>query len=529
MPTSYISKKLKIFAAKAFRDSFREFLPRRIGYVFLSKTRNHTAEPTPDNLTDTVFEEKQIWDDMIGGKRVLSKDVEFVIPRYTWTANTRYKQYDDKSPLDDLLSVSGNVYPMYVVNSEGNVYKCLCNNQSALSTVEPTGSYSPNDGFIQTEFGGERSYLWKYMYNIKDTNKFLEDDWIPVPYITEVQNDSQYNFNTANLVDGSLNKIIVTDGGTGYYHTQINVSPFSAGQTSLYITDNVSLIGSTTIKQDMLISGSGLLANSTYILPINPSFPKTIYLSEPTIGSGGGSNTANVISVLTRVLIIGDGTETTTSVELANDSVQKIDVITYGTGYSKANVIIYGSGTGANARAVLPPKFGHGHNPAVELGATNVMILSRIGEIDATENTNVPVDVYFRQYGLLVNPYKYNGDIMTANNSLDSVSMTLDLEMLAFSNYTVGEKVYQGTSSDPTFYGYVVYQDANTLKLNNTFGTIDLGALLVGSTSLNQNRIVTFQNPDLMKYAGDIVYGKNIEKIQRSLAQAEQIKLVFQF
>lgn len=537
MPTSYISHKLKNFAAKAFRDSFREFTPKRIGYIFLSKSRNHENEPTPDNLTDTVEQEKQIWDDMIGGKRVLSKDLEFVIPKYTWTANTRYKQYDDTIPLEDLLTVSVDgaetVYPMYVINSEGNVYKCLCNNVSSRSMVEPTGSYAPNDGFVQTEFGGNTCYLWKYMYNVKDTNKFLEDDWIPVPYIPNMQNDSQYNYNTNNLIDGSLNKIEIIDGGSGYYHTQINVEPFSVGTTTLNISDNISLIGSTTIKQNMSISGTGIAANTTYISTINPSFPKRIYLSEPTIGSGGGTNTSNAISVTTRVLITGDGTETITSVQLdANNSIKKIDVVNYGIGYTKANVTIYGSGTGANtanARAILPPKFGHGFNPAVELGATNVMILSRIGEIDATENEKLPVDVYFRQYGLLVNPYKYDGELMTENNSIDSISMTLDLELLSFSNYTIGEKVYQGTASDPSFYGYVVYQDANTLKLNNVFGEINLGTLLLGNTSGNANRVVTFQTPDLKKYTGDILYGKNIVKIQRSLAQAEQIKLVFQF
>lgn len=534
MPTSYISQKLKVFAAKAFRDSLRESTPRNVGYIFLSKTRDHDNEPSADDLTDTVYQEKEIWDDMIGAKRVLAKDIEFVIPKNVWTANTRYKQYDDRASLEDLLTLSYDgaepVYPMYVINSEGNVYKCLCNNASARSQVEPTGNYSQNDGFIQTEFGGSTCYLWKYMYNVKDTNKFLENDWIPVPYISDLQNNSEYDFNTDNLIDGSLNKILVIDSGSGYFHSQINVNVFTAGATSLNITDDIDLTSSNTIKPGMLITGTGLLANTTYILPINPSFPKTIFLSEPTISNGGGSNVANRINVSTRVVITGDGTETTTSVILdANNGIRKIDVVTYGTDYSKANVFIYGSGTGAEARAILPPRLGHGHNPAVELGSTNVMILSRIGEIDATENTTFPVDVYFRQYGLLLNPYKYNGDVITVNNALDSVSMTLDLELLSFSNYQLGEKVYQGNIDDPTFFGYVVYQDASTLKLNNTFGEINLGRLLLGEVTTNQNRIVSIQTPDLLKYSGDIVYGKNIEKIQRSIAQAEQIKLVFKF
>ncbi len=530
MPTSYVSRKLKVFTAKSFRDSFKKTDPRQIGYIFLSKTRDHDSEPTPDDLVDTIYQEKEVWDDMIGAKRVLPKDVEFVIPKIQWTANTRYKQYDDRITLDELLTSTGNVLPMYVVNSEGNVYKCLCNNNSSASQVEPTGTYTQNDGFIQTEIGDETCYLWKYMYNVKDTNKFVEGDWIPVPYIEEIENISEYNYNTSNLVEGSLNKILVTDGGSGYFHTQINVNSFSAGQTSIVISDDIDLTTSNTIKPGMLITGNGLLANNTYILPVNPSFPKTIFLSEPTISTGGGSNTSNIMSILTRVVITGDGTDTITSVKLsANDEIEKIDVISFGTDYIKANVTIYGSGTGAEARAILPPKLGHGHNPAEELGATNIMILSRIGEIDATENNTLPVDVYFRQYGLLLNPYKYDGELITETNVLESVSTTLDLELLAFSSFQLGEKVYQGNIDDPSFFGFVVYQDASTLKLNNVFGEITIGRLLLGEVSDNQNVIISSQTPDLMKYSGDIVYGKNVTKVQRTVSQAEQIKLVFQF
>jgi len=51
---------------------------------------------------------------------------------------------------------------MYVMTSARNVYKCLSNNNSALSTVEPTGDYTSSNGNIATSDG----YIWKYMYNI---------------------------------------------------------------------------------------------------------------------------------------------------------------------------------------------------------------------------------------------------------------------------------------------------------------------------------------------------------------------------
>jgi hypothetical protein len=536
MSSSYTSQKLKVYSSKAFRDSFKETTPKRIGYIFLSKSSEYPDENTVTNVVDTVSQEKQIWDDMLLAKKVIPKDVEFVIPRYNWTPGARYKQYDDTVPLETLLteSVEGDeiIYPMYVMNADGDVYKCLCNNVNQVSQVEPIGNFTENDGFIQTETGESSCYLWKYMYNVKRTNKFLTDEWMPIPYIQANTDFTSYNYNSSSAIEGSLNKITVTNGGSNYFHTTLNVSPFLAGATELTILDDIDLTTSNTINVNMLISGTGIFENETYITEINPTKPKTLILSEPTISSGGGNTTANLISVLTRVVIDGDGTETVTTVRLdtTNNTVKKIDVVNAGINYTKANVIIYGSGTGATARAVLPPKFGHGYNPAIEFGASNVMIVSRIGEIDATENNIIPTDINFRQYGLLVNAYKYN-DTQPINetNSLDVVSQTLDLTLLSFSNFTIGEKVYQGNVNDPSFIGYVVYQDSNVVKLNSVYKEPTLGSLLIGSQSGSRNSVIAIKNPDLKPYAGDILFARNILRVQRSIAQAEEVKLVFQF
>jgi hypothetical protein len=534
MTTNYISRKVKAFNSKVFRDSFKESVPRKIGYIFLSKSSEYPNENVTTNLVDTVKQEKEIWDNMILGKRIVPKDIELVIPLYEWTSNTVYKQYDDNITLDNLLSVSNNVYPMYVRNSEGDVYKCLSNASTTGSLVEPTGTYTQNDGFIQTELNNTTNYLWKYMFNVKKSNKFLTDDfsnkWMPVPFIQANTNFDDYNYNTVNLIEGSLNKIIVTNSGSDYYHSSINVAPFAAGSNSLIILDNVDLTTSNTIKINMSVSGNGIYSNETYITTINPLQPKVLNLSQPTVGAGGGTSSLNAIQIKTRVVIDGDGSNTITNVVLSNNAINRIDVTNFGIDYVRANVEIYGSGTGAAARVILPPKFGHGYNPAMELGASNVMILSRIGEIDSSENDVIPTDIYFRQYGLLVNPYKYNdNDAMTETNALDVISQTLNIELLSFSNFNVNEMVYQGDPNDPDFIGYVVSQKDNVTELNNTYKKPILGRLLVGASSGNQSVVVSYENPDLKPYAGDIIYGKNILKIQRSTAQAEEVKFVFQF
>lgn len=522
MSTYYISRKLKMNSAKSFKDSFTDTSPRKLGYVFIGKATPYINENTASEIFDTVATEKETWDNMIGGKRIAAGDVEFVIPRVDWTSNTRYKQYDDKQELDILLTVdeANNNYSMYALNSEGNLYKCLCNNASSLSTIEPTGDYATNNGFITTA----DNYQWKYMYNIRGTNKFSTSEWIPTPYSSTISSSSEYNLDTSNLVDGSLSKIIVTNPGTNYSHTTVNVASFIEGNTTLIITDAIDL-STSNVKLNMQVSGTNIYPG-TYITSINP-FLNTITLSTPTTGTSPQQQ----IEILTRVSVIGDGTTTLASATL-NESgeIHKITVQNVGIGYTRANVIIYGSGSGATARAVLPPKFGHGYSPATELGATNVMILQRIGDPDASEGGILPVNTSFRQYGLVLNPYKYteNVPLLEANSEI-AVSQTTDLTLIPGAAYTISEFVYQGTMSNPTFSGNIISQTTNKVILTNISGTPTVGGILFGQSSGRARPVQAVKLPDLKPYVGDIVYAKNIIKVQRSIGQSEEIKLVFQF
>lgn len=527
MATNYISRKLKTETARRFKESFSDTgVLSKVGYIYLGKSTPYANDNVASQIFDTVDTEKKIWDQMIAAKRVVPGDVEFVIPLQRWTANTRYMQYDDQCPLDILVNggTEGNtaILPMYVINSENNVYKCICNNVNALSLVEPTGDYTINDGIIVTETGGNTCYTWKFMYNIRESNKFLTTDWMPVPYPLSNVSTSNYNLSANNLIDGGLSKIIVTNSGSGYFHSTLNVTPFFSNSSTRLLDVVGETINTSNVKVNMEVSGSGILVG-TYIVDVYTGNNR-ILLSNPTIGNGSS------INVSTRVVIEGDGSGTLTSVRLLGNTVSKIDVITTGTEYSRANVIIYGSGTGANARAVLPPKFGHGYNPAIELGANNIMIVERIGEVDATENGLIPTDTSFRQYGLLLNPYKYESDVSLTNSTANSVvELTTDLTLLAGSAYTLGEYVYQGTVANSTFSGFVVSQTNDVVKLTDAKGTVANGVTLFGQSSATARPVAGVKFPDLKPYAGDIVYSENILKVDRSPGQAEEIKLVFKF
>lgn len=519
MATENLSYKTRIYTAQRFKDSFVKDIDNHTGFVFIGKSQEYAVANTIDTIQDTLVDEKTVWQNMIAAKKMTPGDVEMVIPRYTWAANTVYQQFDDTVEIADLITANTQE-PMYVRNSEGNVYKCLRNNLGSDSTDEPTGDYNSANGVIRTS----DDYIWKYLYNVKDSSKFLDNDWMPVPGTSyRSSNATEFGLNDINLIDGGLYNIIVTNGGNNYVHTATTVSAFTIGQTYLGVTSTANLVS------NMLVQGTGILSG-TYITSISEELNR-VYLSDATTGSGGGAS--NTVNFLTRIVIDGDGTGVATTVVLdANNKIEDIQVTSDGVGYTRANVIIYGSGTGAQARAVLPIKFGHGYSPMYELGAKDVMIVKRIGDVDATENGTISTTTSFRQYGLLMDPHKYGDteDVKYANANT-VMSQTTNVTLLSGSDYELDEFIYQGTESTPTFQGYLNSQDSgnNVIKLTNVYGTIDIGALITGANSGISRPVVSLKTPDLQPYTGDLLYVTNVAKVERAVGQSEEIKFVIKF
>lgn len=515
MATFYTSKKLSFNNAEQFKESFSE-PSATVGYVFIGNHVPYANEASPNSIVDSSWDEKTVWDNMFAAKKVTGNDVELVIPRVNWTGSTKYKQFDEKIIIDDLLTgnTTLNVKPMYVITTDRNVYKCLSNNASANSTVMPTGDYTTANGTIKTADG----YIWKYMYNVKPSNKFLTTDWMPAPVSTT---KLDYNVSSVDVVDGEITTIIVTDGGTGYAEPSILATAFGTGVTT------INLANTTNVAANMYVTGTGI-ATDTLVTAVNV-ITSTIDISSATTSNGGG--TGNNLTFVTRVYVTGDGSGTEASASIANKAISKITVDVTGTGYSYANAIVYGSGTGANVRVVLPPKFGHGYNPAKELNAANVMIADKIGLVDSTENGLISTSTSFRQYGLLRDPYKYGSvSQVVSSNANSAISQTTDLTLVAGSDFTLNEFVYQGTSANNAyFYGFVNAQTSNQVRLTKVRGQASVGGLLIGASSGVTRTIVKQDVPEFQPYTGDIMYVENIQKVTRAEGQAENVKFVIRF
>ena len=523
--SAYTSKKLAFNNAEQFKESFYEPEPATVGYVFIGNHLPWTNDDVPDDIRDSVSDEKSIWDNMYAAKLITGNDVELVVPRIDWASNTKFRQFDDTVELSELVSsnTTQQLNPMYVMNSERNVYLCVCNNVSSISTIEPIGKNLTSNGNIQTSDG----YLWKYLYNVRSSNKFLTESWMPAPTSTQYLD---YDTTPVISVDGELVKIITTNNGSGYINSTITVSPFVTGCTVLRVlstTDNTkpSLSAAVSSILNMAISGDGI-GGGTYISAVN-DVALTITLSSPTV-----LNSDEPLTVSTRVLIEGDGIGAVATADLSNTAVRKVTLTSYGKDYSYADITIFGTGTGATARAVLPPKFGHGYNAAKQLGASNVMISTKIGEIDSSEDGLISVDTTFRQYGLLRDPYKYGSNTSTNKSTSNNViSQTTDVLLIAGTDYIQDELVYQGSSVDTAaFSGYVNDFTSNEVRLTRISGRPQIGLPLKGVSSNPTGRtVVSFTNPEFQPYTGDILFVDNITKTQRIDGQAENLKFVVKF
>ena len=503
--------------AEQFKESFFESSPT-ITYVFIG---NHTPWPNesvPPDILGSSQQEKSSWDNMYAAKKITGNDLELVVPWSGWATGNVYKQYDDSLEMQELLSanVSASIDPMYIITDDRNVYKCLSNNSGTASTTKPTGDYTSSNGTISTSDG----YIWKYMFNVLPSNRFLANtEWIPAPTNT---GSLGYNVNNFGIIDGQLTTIVIENSGSNYITVSSNCNPFVAGQTTLVFANTKN------ITSNMYVTGTGI-AGGTYISSVNPA-QSSINLSLSTTESGGGPQ-ANTLIISPRIYIDGDGVGAITQSTInAAGSITSVNLSSFGTGYSRANVIAYANGTNFSARVIVPPKFGHAYNPAKELNANNVMVRVRVGELDSTENGLIESNTNFRQIGLIRNPYKY-GETISANNNTSNtvISQTTDLTVVSGSVYYKDEFVYQGNVNNPIFSGYLQSENGNILKVTKVKGTPSIGTAIVGGTSASSRSLVSVKNPEFEPYSGAIIYMENNEKVERSDGQSEILKFVVRF
>jgi hypothetical protein len=247
MVTSTIYPAMRIYSAAQFKEALSEPQPNTKVYFTFGRPIAWDVEASPPTPNTAGMAECEVWRYMIGGKRLFEGDMAHIIPRYNWTSNTRYISYDYR----DATLFNDNVF-FYVVTSEWNVYKCLGNNNSQASTIEPT-AINPNS--VTTTADG---YIWKYMYTVTDAEKlrFTTDNYIPVKTLSSDDASLQWDVQ-AGAVDGAIYRIDVLGGGANYTNVSNLVVSISGDGSGAAATANINALANMVHTITMTNYGVG--------------------------------------------------------------------------------------------------------------------------------------------------------------------------------------------------------------------------------------------------------------------------------
>ena len=265
-----ITNKFRIHNAQSFKEGFSEASATNI-YLGIGRPQSWANENSPDTPYDTVADEFYNWDDMLALKRIQSTDVSLAVVRRNWVSGKYYDIYrHDYNGITTGINLDSgaNTTPaslfdanFYVITDEYNVYKCISNTSPSTggiipSITKPTGTSTSN---ITTSDG----YVWKYMYTVApaDVLKFVSTDFIPVKTLINSPGSTdayygQYLIEQA-AVDGSIDKVVMTNFGTNYTAEQgvigVTIAGDGNGATAQAIRDSNNRI----IGINMLTKGSG--------------------------------------------------------------------------------------------------------------------------------------------------------------------------------------------------------------------------------------------------------------------------------
>jgi hypothetical protein len=460
-----ITSKFKTHSAKQFVESLTE--PQNTIY-YIGAHRNlpfisDSLPPEPINSVNTTHYD--MYDELIFGKRVLSTDVVHMIRNIPWLSGTVYDMYDSRTV--DLESK--NFYVTSPEASEYHVFKCLNNNGAAPSTAQPRRSEtSPDDDFYVTSDG----YQWKYMYTITapQWEKFATTEYAPVFVNASV---------TANAVSGSIDTIIIENGGSSYrsYATG-NIKIAALGGDPLYYaieSSDVTLSANDSFYENCSIyidSGPGDGEIRTIIDYITTGGERVVVVDHPfeTV-----PNRTSTFTIAPRVFIAGDGSNAKARavVNTDNGSISSIEIINRGSDYSFASVEVVGNTgttsaattTSAVARAIISPPNGHGGDMINELYSNKVGISVTFS---GTELTTIPTANKFRKISLIKDPLFKDGNL-----ELNSTTASSGLEK--------GEVITQQSTGA---FATVTGLSANTVSITNIRGFFETSNTNVVATAV---------------------------------------------
>lgn len=228
----------------------------------------------------------------------------------------------------------------------------------------------------------------------------------------------------------------------------------------------------------------------------------------------------------------GTGAQAVADIDSATGEISRIRMkdsgqfIAHGSGYTIALVeVTGGGGTGGKARAVLPfSDSGVGADARVDLKSASVMFHSMIEGDDSDFLLNQD----FRQVTLIKDPLDFDGNKITDNTASCLKFMRLSSTLNAFTR----DKIIEGQTTFAKAYIDDIDSDKIYYHQTGETGYKDFadGEIIEETTGPGQGIIDSAKIlPDMDVRTGDFLYIDNRGPVQRTAAQAEDIKIILQF
>lgn len=492
-----MSKLLTNFKRNAI-DAFISETANNEYFVFVGGQTPYANSDIPVEL-DTEQTKNTVWEELMFGRRA-----SFIkmARKHQWTSGEVYAQYDDSQELKEDA--------FFVITSSRDVFKCIYNNNGAPSTVEPTKRAS-RVGYPVEENDG---YEWLYLYTVSksDYTKFATANYIPVVANTVVESYAS---------DGALLNIRVDASGENYVsHTGTIASVSSV--TAFQLAVGASTLANVYKDSSVMVTDT---SGRMYVRKILTSDGSRNITTDPF--PVGFLNTSCTYYISPTVTITSrTGTGATAYCIMASDSVEKVQMLSYGTGYKDATVTItagFGVGSGAEAGAIISPNGGHGSNVYDELYSDSLGVSCLFDEWEVISEFNT--DVTYRNVGILKNPLDLVANVYQSNTFNQIATINTVAESVS-GVFEVGEIV---TTTSGKF-GKLAFSNSSCVLLTGTNDIFDQSEQIQGLDS-GATRLVSEDSlpVDLQLYSGEILYSQNIQEVTRSATNKEQVKLVISF
>ena len=480
--------------------------PTQVGFGRTADWNTNTPSPV-DNFNNI----SHVSDTMIFGKKVTSVNVRRLVRRIDWAQGTRYEMYrhDYSVTSPSPITQSSRLYDAnyYVMNSNYNVYICIDNGSSGISTTGNASQDEPTFTDLEPSRAGESGdgYIWKYLFTVSpsDIIKFDSTEYISVPNNWSTSTDSQIQSVRENgdstVNNNQIKKVYIENRGSGY----------SGG-----LGQEVSILGDGTGGKVSLDVVSGKITNAI-------------------VSSGGKNYTYGIVD-------LGSINANATS-----DFAKLIPIIppSKGHGYDlykelgTDKILIYARFDDSTKDFPTDTKFsqiGILKNPT-SIGSTSVFTENQFSSLYSIKFSSVSGTV---SIGDKISQSVTGGSAHGYVASYDSETKVLKYyrdRSLYFNQTTLDQKDYVGVSTSSKVLDFA--SSANPVTTSGGFsGSIDTGFTGIttnptGSKIINLGSQFTngLSNPEINKGSGEIIYLDNRPLITRNSRQKEDVKIILEF